>query len=60
MQCNVISENLALVIPAIFLGLCPQKVPQSSPASPQKTLSIPPVLFKIIQDKLATWRSMSY
>ena len=33
----------------IPLGLRPQEIPQSSPASPWKTLSIPPLLLGLTQ-----------
>ena len=36
--------GLAGLLLGIFLGLCPREIPRSSPASPWKTPSIPPLL----------------
>ena len=36
--------GLAGLLLGISPGLCPREIPRSSPASPQKTLSIPPLL----------------
>ena len=44
--------GLAGLLLGIYLGLCPQEIPLSSPASPRKTPSIPPLLLGLTQSQV--------
>ena len=41
--------RLAGLLLGISLGLCPREIPSSSPASPRKTPSIPPLFLGLTQ-----------
>ena len=47
--------GLAELLLGISLGLCPREIPQSSPASPWKTPSFPPLLLRLNQYALFKW-----
>ena len=44
--------GLAELLLRISLGLCPQEIPRSSPASPWKTSSSPPLLLGLTHSQL--------
>ena len=47
--------RLAGLILRISFGLCPQEIPWSSPTSPQKTRSVPPLLLCLTQSSKINW-----
>ena len=52
--------GLAELLLGISLGLCPREIPQSSPASPWKTPSIPPLLLGLTQPLALPWSAKKY